>query len=223
MSISGWRAIFTAVNLRYLSEGLLTSLELAAAAVVLSLVFGSLLSLWMFGIKGVWGYPARFYVNIFRHIPLLVSAFFLAFGLPVLGFNIDPFIAGVIAMTLANTAYIAEALRGALESVSRGQLDAALSTGLTRWAANRLIIYPQGLFRAIPVVVGQCIVMVQGTALLSALGIADLTFRSTNLASRLGNPLEVTLFIGAIYYVVDKLLAVTRAILERKVASRMIS
>ena len=223
MTISGWQAIFTAINLRYLAEGLLISLELATAAILLSLFFGSLLSLWMIGAKGVWGYPPRIYVSIFRHVPLLVFAFFLAFGLPVLGFNINLFTAGVLAMALGNTAYMAEALRGALESVSRGQLEAALSTGLTRWASIRLIIYPQGLFRAIPVIVGQCIVIVQGSALLSTLGIADLTLRATILSSRLGNPLELTLFIAAIYYAVNRLLATCRTVLERKVAARMIS
>ena len=105
--------------------------------------------------RGPARWPAALFIGAFRNLPVLVVMFFVRFGLPLVGVSIrSAFIAAVVALTVYNTAMIAELLRGSLDSVGRGQNEAALAGGLSRAAAFFWVILPQGGARSLPALAG---------------------------------------------------------------------
>ncbi len=120
-------------------------------------------------------YPAIAYIEIIRSTPLLVQIYFLYFGLPTLGVRIPEIQTGILALMLNSGAYIAEIIRAGINSVDEGQLEAGVSSGLNYLQRMRFIILPQALGVTVPPLLGQAIVLVKDSALLSLISVAELT------------------------------------------------
>ncbi len=115
-----------------------------------------------------------FYIWIFRGTPLLLQLFFIYYGLPALGITLDPFPAAVIGLGLNYSAYLAEIMRGAIESIDAGQMEAAKALGMTYWQAMRRIIVPQTYKRLVPPVGNEFIALIKDTALVSTIAMVEL-------------------------------------------------
>ena len=116
---------------------------------------------------------AILYIEAIRGTPLIVQVMFLYFGLPLaLGMRIPPDVAGVIAIGVNSGAYIAEIVRGAIQSIDKGQTEAGRSTGLTQAQTMLYIIWPQAFRRMIPPLTNQCIISLKDTSLLVVIGVA---------------------------------------------------
>lgn len=153
---------------------------------------------------------ATIYIDIVRATPLLVQLYFLYFGLPRLGLVLPELVVGVIALALNSGAYIAEIIRAGIQSVPRGQIEAATAFGLRYFLQMRLIILPQALKVTIPPLLGQSIVLVKDSALLSLISVLELTRAGQMLASERFMPAEgfLTTAVGyLILYYCLKLLA----------------
>lgn len=168
----------TRVMLEYLPDiwqGFLTTLMLSATgfagAVVLG-IFACALSIqplrWL-------KWPAVAYVDAIRATPLLAQLYFLYFGLPRLGVLVPEMVIGVIALSLNSGAYVAEIIRSGILSIQRGQVEAGMSTGLTYLQRMRLIILPQALLPTVSPLIGQAIVLVKDSSLLSLISVVELT------------------------------------------------
>ena len=115
---------------------------------------------------------AILYIEAIRGTPLIVQVMFLYFGLPLaLGMRIPPDVAGVIAIGVNSGAYIAEIVRGAIQSIDKGQTEAGRSTGLTQAQTMLYIIWPQAFRRMIPPLTNQCIISLKDTSLLVVIGV----------------------------------------------------
>lgn len=115
-----------------------------------------------------------FYIWIFRGTPLLLQLFFIYYGLPSLGITLDPFTAAVLGLGLNYSAYLAEIMRGAIESIDAGQMEAAKAIGMTYWQAMRRIIVPQTYKRLVPPVGNEFIALIKDTALVSTIAMVEL-------------------------------------------------
>jgi len=115
-----------------------------------------------------------FYIWIFRGTPLLLQLFFIYYGLPSLGITFDPFTAAVLGLGLNYSAYLAEIMRGAIESIDAGQMEAAKAIGMTYWQAMRRIIVPQTYKRLVPPVGNEFIALIKDTALVSTIAMVEL-------------------------------------------------
>ena len=115
-----------------------------------------------------------FYIWIFRGTPLLLQLFFIYYGLPQLGFTLKPFTAAIIGLVLNYSAYLAEIMRGAIESIDPGQMEAAKSIGMTYRQAMRRIIIPQTYKRLVPPVGNEFIALIKDTALVSTIAMVEL-------------------------------------------------
>ncbi|MGC9325170.1 MAG: ABC transporter permease subunit [Desulfomonilia bacterium] len=115
-----------------------------------------------------------FYIWIFRGTPLLLQLFFIYYGLPPLGITLDPFTAAVLGLGLNYSAYLAEIIRGAIESIDAGQMEAAKAIGMTYWQAMRRIIVPQTYKRLVPPVGNEFIALIKDTALVSTIAMVEL-------------------------------------------------
>ena len=149
-------------------------------------------------------YPAIAYIEIIRSTPLLVQIYFLYFGLPTLGIRVPEIQTGIIALMLNSGAYIAEIIRAGINSVEPGQIEAGVSSGLNYVQRMRFIILPQALGVTVPPLLGQAIVLVKDSALLSLISVAELTRCGQTLTSERFMPSEafftVAFFYMCIYF-----------------------
>jgi polar amino acid transport system permease protein len=149
-------------------------------------------------------YPAIAYIEIIRSTPLLVQIYFLYFGLPTLGIRVPEIQTGILALMLNSGAYIAEIIRAGINSVDPGQIEAGVSSGLNYVQRMRFIILPQALGVTVPPLLGQAIVLVKDSALLSLISGAELTRSGQMMTSERFMPSEafftVAFFYMCIYF-----------------------
>src|SRR5207237_7752672 len=168
------------------------------------LVTGTALGL-IWGLLRVFPVPAlqRFMTGVVeavRSVPLLLQMFFIFFGLPALGIQTPVFLSAVLAMTLWMAANLAEVIRGAIESIPRGQLEAASSTGLTYGQAMRSVIVPQALRRMLPPFVGLCTILIKDTSLAAIIGVFELTRAAQETIERTLRSFEIYGAAAVIYF-----------------------
>jgi polar amino acid transport system permease protein len=141
----------------------------------------------------------RCYVEAMRNTPLLVQIFVIFFGLPNLGVRMSPFTSVLIALVLNNGGYIAEIVRGGIQSTHRSQFEAAESLGLSYFQTLRFVVLPPALEKVFTPVVSQCVLLMLSTSLVSAIGVEDLTGAAMVASSETFRTMEVYLVIAAIY------------------------
>lgn len=144
---------------------------------------------------------SNIYITIIRGTPLLLQLYFLFFGLPVLGIEIDRFPSAIIGLALHNGAYISEIFRGAIESIDYGQEEAARSLGMTKWQTVRRIILPQAIKRSIPSLGNQFIIAVKDSSLASVITITEIMLLARQYAAATYNVFPMYTLAG-IYYLV---------------------
>jgi len=131
-------------------------------------------------------------VEIFRSIPILVLILWVYYGLPVvLGISMNPFSAGVVALALSDSAFEAEIFRGGIQSIGKGQIEAADSIGLNYYQKMRVIILPQAVRRILPPLGNQFVYMLKMSSLVSIIGLQELTRRANELTVTVYRPLEI--------------------------------
>lgn len=185
-----------------------------AIALVLGIGFGLLRvsrSIWLRAIGTT-------YVDIFRGTPLLVQAFFIYFGIPAaLGFRMTALTAGIITLSLNAGAYMTEIVRGGIQSVDKGQMEAARSLGIGYLPTMRKVILPQAIRTMIPSYVNQFVITLKDTSILSVIGIAELTQTGRLIIARNYQSFYMWLIVGIIYFIV--IMALTK--LSDRVESRL--
>ncbi len=150
---------------------------------------------------------ARVYVSIIRGTPTLVQIIIIYYGLVDFGISLDPLPAAFIALSINNGAYLSESMRGALQSIPKGQTEAAYATGMTPWQAMRRIVLPQAIRRAIPPVGNTFIGMLKETSLVSVISVTELLRSAQLLIAQYYVYLPFYLGIALIYWVLSTLFA----------------
>jgi polar amino acid transport system permease protein len=141
------------------------------------------------------------YIELFRCTPLLVQIIWFYYALPVvLGVNIPAHIAAVSVLSLYGGAFYAEIVRGSIESVHRGQWDAARALGLSPWRVLRLVIIPQALKPMTAPYVNQSVTQLKNTSLVSIIAVPDLVYNATLINADTYRPLEVYTVVAVIYF-----------------------
>ena len=195
-----------------LMRGALVTVEITACALILGCIIGLLIGVGRLNPKRRFVYGlCSFYLVIFRGTPLLVQLFIWFFGLPQFGILLPAFACGVLGLGMYSGAYVSEIVRGAIQSVDRGQSEAARSIGMSSAQAMRLIILPQAVIRMIPPLGNEFIALIKNSALVSLLTIHDLMHEGQKIISVSYRSLEVYLVIAVIYLV---LTSVTTGILR---------
>ncbi|MBW6493792.1 MAG: amino acid ABC transporter permease [Burkholderiaceae bacterium] len=140
------------------------------------------------------------YTDIFRGTPVLVQLFVVFFILPEAGIELDSFSAGAITLTNIAACFISEIVASGIRAVPRGQLEAAASAGLTRYQQMRLIVLPQATRMIIPSLVGQFVLLVKDSSVVSAIGLLDLTRSGWVIVQSIPNGLLVFSVVGLGYF-----------------------
>lgn len=163
---------------------------------------------------------ARFYVSFFRGVPLLVQLLLVYHLLPVLGLNVSSATAALVALTLCTAAYQAENLRGAFLSVPHGLGEAADVVGMTPWQRFRRIEAPIALRLAIPALLNEAVAILHASALISVVGVIELTKTARDLAASTLEPLPLYAMAGALYLVMNMVLVYSGRLAERRFSVR---
>jgi His/Glu/Gln/Arg/opine family amino acid ABC transporter permease subunit len=198
-----------------LLEGLPETVKVAIAALIFALIFGLIVALFRLARWRLMRWPAIIYVEAFRGTPALVQLFVIYFGLPDLGFQPSPFQAAIVGLGLNGAAYISEVYRAGIESIHRGQMEAALSIGMTPARAMRYIILPQALRTMLPPLTNFAIVLLKDTALVFTVGILEIMAISRQLVTETLQSGIIYPMAGAIYLCMTIPMARLAARLER--------
>jgi len=197
------------------------TLRLAIPAIVLGSLLGTLVGLArLSGSRWVYG-PATVYVEFFRGVPLVMVIFWFWFLIPTLmGKSLPEYFVALTAFVIFEAAYLAEIVRAGIQSVPRGQVEAATATGLSKRQLMRHVILPQALRNMIPALVTQFIVLVKDTSLASIIGYVDLTKAAQIVNNREIRPFELYLFIAVIYWLCSYSMSRYASRLEYRLATR---
>jgi polar amino acid transport system permease protein len=186
-------------SLPHLLRGALSTLALAAAVLAAGTALGLAVGL-LRVLPGRAGTVVGGAVELVRAVPLLLMLFFIFFGLPALGVRIPTFPAAALAMSLWMAANTAEVVRGGVQSISRGQFEAARSLGLGWASTMRFVILPQATRRMLPPFVGLCTILVKDTSLAAIIGVFELTRAAQETIERTLRSFEIYGAAAAIYF-----------------------
>ena len=147
---------------------------------------------------------AIIYIETIRGTPLIVQVMFLYFGLPLaLGMRIPPDVAGVIAIGVNSGAYIAEIVRGAIESIDKGQTEAARSLGLSSWQSMRLVVLPQAIKNVLPALANEVVTMVKESSICSVLGMAEIMYTAQTVSGNSYITLAPYVLAALVYFCIN--------------------
>lgn len=197
-------------------SGALSTIFISFFSLLLALLVGLCISLMRLShLKGIRSF-ATLYVDIFRGTPVLIQILAIYFGLPFFGIRMPAMVAGIISLGLNSGAYIAEMIRGALDSIDKGQMEAARCLGLSYSQAMRRIILPQVVRVVIPPITGEYNSLVKGSSLLSVISIGELTRVGQRIMGLTFRPIEAWVPVALIYFVINYFITRMTSMLEKK-------
>jgi len=200
-----------------LVQGAAVTVEVTACALLLGCVIGLMVGIGRLNPQRRLVYGAcSLYLLFFRGTPLLVQLFIWFFGLPQFGLMLPAFACGVVGLGMYSGAYVSEIVRGAIQSIDRGQNEAARSLGMSSGQAMRQIIIPQAIVRMIPPLGNEFIALIKNSALVSLLTIHDLMHEGQKIISVSYRSLEVYLVIALIYLVLTSAISSLLRVLEKR-------
>lgn len=197
--------------------GLWVTLQISALSLVFALVLGLIAGLGRVSANPAARDMAAIYVELIRGTPLLVQMFIVYFFLGTV-LNLSGFVAGVAALSVFTGAYVAEIVRSGIEGVSKGQMEAARSLGMSHWQAMRHIVLPQALKRSLPALAGQSINLVKDSSLVSIMALTDLTKAGREIVASTFSPFEVWFTVALMYLLLTGALSIFVRRLEKKMA-----
>lgn len=224
-----WEWLWTGNNFKFLLEGFAVNLEIAAIAMVLSFAFGLVLALMRISTTRMISLPVGIWVDVWRNLPLVFIILYLALAVPsswreaysnaIPDFFPDALqdelvLGALLGLVLYNSAVLCEIMRSGIQSLDRGQREAAASLGLTYIQQMRFVVLPQGLRRMVPATVSQLITLNKDTTLVSIIAIQELV-RHGNTVAATGFGVEVTAPILQVFIVVGLLFIAVNLALSR--------
>jgi len=189
-----------------LVNGLIVTLQISGLAVLIAFFLATILAFMRISKYPILQYIASAYITVIRGTPLLVQIFIFYFIIATI-FDMPRFYAGAMSLGLFYGAYIAEVLRGAIQSIDTGQYEAAKSLGMNYTQTMGSIIMPQALKRALPTLVGEVIAMVKDSSLVSVISITDLTKVGREIVANTFSPFETWLIVAAMYFAITSILS----------------
>ena len=216
---SGW------INIKFLVSGIGNTILISIVAAFISINLGLIIALPGQSSKKGWRIVNRIYVELIRSIPLLPMLFWVFYGLPIIfrsmGINIpiDPFWGAVITLAISDSAFTAEIYRSGIQSIAKGQKEAAHSIGLNYIQTMRYVILPQAIRRILPPLANQFIYIVKMSAFASVIGMQELTRRANEIVVTEYRPLEIYSLLILEYLVLVLIISAGVRWLERRMGA----
>jgi polar amino acid transport system permease protein len=207
-------------NLKFLAGGIGATLLVSLCAIALSVVLGATVALAGLSRRKTLNRLSRGYVELFRAIPLLVLLLWVFYGLPVIiGLQLGVFATGVLSLALSDSAFEAEVFRAGIQSVPKGQIEAAKSLGLSWTQQMRLVVLPQAIKVILPALGNQFVYVVKMSSLISVIGLQELTRRANELNVSEYRPLEIYTLLVLEYLILILIVSYLVRRLERRLST----
>ena len=204
-------------NLKFLLSGLTTTIYISIISIVISIMIGLLIAIPSLSKSKFLTYLNIGYVEIVRAIPLLVLILWIYYGLPIMtGISFSPFVSGIIALSISESAFQAEIFRAGINSIKKAQWEAGSSLGLGFFRKLRLVILPQAVKNILPAIGNQFVYVLKMSSLVSIIGIGDLTRKANELVVTTYRPLEIYTFLILEYLVLILIVSYLVRKLEKK-------
>lgn len=209
------------MNIRYLLQGLWVTVEVSVASIILSYIFGTILGIIRYANIKYVSAIVGFIIDLIRNLPLLLIIFFVYFGLPNLGFKPAILEAAILAMTVFESMMIAEIVRSGIVAIDPGQMEGALSNGLSYWQGLRIVILPQAMKNMIPALVSQFISLVKDTSLATIIVLPEMMYHAQIIYGQNTNYI-IPMFIAlaVLYFIVCYALSLLAKYLDKRMSYR---
>jgi His/Glu/Gln/Arg/opine family amino acid ABC transporter permease subunit len=195
--------------------------EITALSGICGIFLGLLISLARISRRSYIRFPATLYVTLFRGTPLLLQILFIYFALPpLLDIRLDAMPAGILALSLNAAAYLTEIFRAAIQSIDKGQMEAARALGMGYGLAMRRVVLPQTFRRIIPPMVNEFAALAKDSSLVSVISLAEMLYVTQRISARYLRPWEVYLWAALGYLTIVVLLTWVASIFEQRLAQR---
>lgn len=199
-----------------LLKGTVITLQITFLSLAISLVLGIFVTLARISPVFILNRIAAIFISIIRGTPLLVQLMYVYFVLPELGFNFSPFVSAVIGLSLYESAYLAEIYRGGIQSVAKGQLEAAYAIGMNYRQAMIRVILPQALKNVLPSVGNSAILLLKNSSLTAFIAVNELMHTGELLATSTFRSLEIFTLVAMIYWILHYPMTLLVKYLERR-------
>lgn len=209
---------FYALYMPILAKGAVLTIELTVLSTVFGTLLGLIAALAKISSNRLLNRIASLYTWVIRGTPLLLQLWTIYYGLPQLGITLPPFPAAVIGMSICAGAYIAEIIRAGIQSIDKGQMQAARALGMTYMQAMRRVILPQAYRRLIPPMGNEIIALMKDSSLVSTLALAELLRTARQIDSATLRSLEIYIAAGILYLSMTTVLTVLFDRTEKKLA-----
>ncbi|MCM3359874.1 MULTISPECIES: amino acid ABC transporter permease [unclassified Psychrobacillus] len=212
---------FSAVvpSIPYIAKGIGVTLQIVVGATILGLILGILLALCKIGKITVLRLLADFYTSIFRGTPLVLQLMIIYYAIPQLfDITVDPMPAAIIAFGLNSGAYISEIIRGGINAVDKGQLEASLALGIPYSKMMKDIILPQAMKNIMPSLMNEFITLTKESAIVTVIGALDIMRRAYVVGGSSYRYLEALMIAGVMYYILTLILSFLGKKLEKRMS-----
>lgn len=207
------------INIRFLLEGLWITIEVSVISIIISFILGTFLGIIRYANIKYLSAIVGFIIDIIRNLPLLLIIFFTYFGLPNIGIKPEIIPAAIMALSIFESAMVAEIVRSGINSIDYGQTEGALASGLTKWQALRIIVLPQAIKNMMPALVSQFISLVKDTSLATIIVLPELMYHAQIIYGQNTNyiiPMFVALAV--LYFIVCYSLSLFARYLHKHIA-----
>ena len=189
-------------NLKFLLSGMGVTIYISVISIIISMLLGFIVAIPSLAKNKYLSYINIGYVEIVRAVPLLVLILWVYYGLPIMtGISLSPFVSGIVALAISESAFQAEIFRAGINSIKKSQWEAGSSLGLSFYKKLRLVILPQAIKNILPALGNQFVYVLKMSSLVSIIGIADLTRKANELVVTTYRPLEIYTFLILEYLV----------------------
>ncbi len=199
-------------------KGLWMTVVVAGLGLSFATIFGFLLGIMRSSKKKLLTWPIGVYVFVIRGTPFVVQIFIIFFILPEWGIQLDAFPAAVLALSILGAAFICEIVAGGIKAVDQGQWEAATASGLSIFQQLRFVIVPQAMQTILPPLVGQYVLLIKDSSVVSVIGVVELTRVGWMTVVRIPEGLMVFSLVGILYFVISYPLIRVSNSLERRMA-----
>ena len=203
-------------NLPYMLAAARWTLLISLGGMAISLVWGVFVCAARISSGAILSRLAALYISFFRGVPLLVQLLLFYYMLPYVGLDLPAIAAAILAVGLCSAAYSAEILRGALQTIPRGQTEAADALGIPTFSLWRRILIPQAIRIGLPSLVNELILLVKVSSLASVVGIGELTRISQNITGETYRPLEIYVAAAVIYFLINLVISLLGRLAEKR-------
>lgn len=197
-------------------DGVKFTVVIAFFAVLFGVMLGVILALMKLSKKKILNLIATAYVEFIRGTPVLVQLYIVFYGLPHVGITLPDFVAGVIALSVNSSAYVAEIIRAGIQAVDKGQMEAARSLGMPQSMAMRYIIIPQAIKNILPALGNEFIVVIKESSIASIIGIHELMYNADTVRGNIFQPFEPLIVAAIMYFILTFTLSKIVGTFERR-------